>query len=124
MDLKPVGFVCRQRGTLYKLSGFWDKRAELFKDGSNSTGLRTQASRKLTEEVKKLWSQGKSDYNFIINLDSGPKLSLAIEDNTGNFDSPSSRSLGYSDPQKLDNGLRYKNHDKNSEAAALCCIQS
>ena len=109
---------------LIKLSGFWDKRAELFKDGSNSTGLRTQASRKLTEEVKKLWSQGKSDYNFIINLDSGPKLSLAIEDNTGNFDSPSSRSLGYSDPQKLDNGLRYKNHDKNSEAAALCCIQS
>jgi predicted ATP-dependent endonuclease of OLD family len=80
---------------LIKLSGFWSKRAELFKDGSNSAGLRTQASRKLTEEVKKLWSQGKSDYNFIINLDSGPKLSLTIEDNTGNFDSPSSRSLGF-----------------------------
>ncbi|MBI5151332.1 MAG: AAA family ATPase [Candidatus Pacebacteria bacterium] len=80
---------------LIKLSSFWNKKAELFKDGSNSVGLRTQASRKLTEEVKKLWSQGKSDYNFIINLDSGPKLSLAIEDNTGNFDSPSSRSLGF-----------------------------
>jgi predicted ATP-dependent endonuclease of OLD family len=28
-------------------------------------------------------------------LESGPKLSLAIEDSTGNFDSPSSRSLGF-----------------------------
>lgn len=80
---------------LIKLSGFWNKRAELFKDGANSAGLRAQASRKLTEEVKKLWSQGKSDYNFIINLESGPKISLAIEDNTGNFDSPSTRSLGF-----------------------------
>jgi len=28
----------------------------------------------------------------------------------------------YGDPQKLHNGLRYKNHDKNSETAALSCI--
>lgn len=80
---------------LLKLSGVWEEKESLFEDGSQADGLRIKTSRKLTSKIRTLWSQGSSNYNFQLTLQSGPRLALTIEDKTGNFDSPSQRSLGF-----------------------------
>src|SRR5258706_9058263 len=80
---------------LLKLAGIWEEKEKLFEDGPQSDGFRIKASRSLTEKIHSLWSQGSHDYKFSFTLQSGPKIALTIEDNTGNFDAPSFRSLGF-----------------------------
>lgn len=79
---------------LLKMAGVWDRKEDLFENDIAARKLLTSASRKLTREIRSVWSQGRGTHTFHLNVNDG-KLCVDIEDKTGTYDSPANRSLGF-----------------------------